>query len=74
MDPQTSVTRSPLQQHITLPQAGAIYHLPTQLAAFFGPGGDAQQALTAAEAASTGLSSYMQLPESITANKDDNDD
>ncbi len=45
-----------------------------QLAAFFGPGGGAQQALTAAEAASTQLSSYTQLPESITANKDDNDD
>ncbi len=46
----------------------------TQLAAFFGPGGGAQQALTAVEAASTRLSSYTQLPESITANKDDDDD
>ncbi len=46
----------------------------TQLAAFFGPGSGAQQALTAAEAASTQLSSYTQLLESITANKDDNDD
>ncbi len=78
MDPQTSVTRSPLQQHITPPRAGAIYHLPTNrlpsLLHCFGPGGGAQQALTAAEAASTRLSSYTQLPESITANKDDDDD